>query len=291
MTNSLNKQLSLLTCLIVFMIAVFTPHSAAALEQSPLYSVGLGFEFASGTYGTGVRTESVIAPVTLAMTPTDRIGVSVEVPFVYQSNGGVISQLGHTMIMGVAMQSPSPGMMGGGGAGGMPGMSGMTASPGAVSGLGDVTVKGAYVLVAEKAFVPQVRPGIFIKIPTADKNKALGTGKYDAGFTVELSEWFGKWNTFAETGYTVQERSTSLALKNYATYNAGIGYQVSEAIRPVLLIKGETPPTANSSSLMEARLKLNYQITHHTGVDAYIARGLTSSSLDYGTGLSVYYEF
>ena len=89
------------------------------------------------------------------------------------------------------------------------------------SGLGDITLKVGYILLPEKDYLPQVRPIAFVKFPTADKNKALGTGEFDEGFSVEVSKWFGDWNPFAEAGYTVQGKSSQLALKNYLAYNAG----------------------------------------------------------------------
>ncbi len=55
------------------------------------YSVGLGFEFSSGKYGSNIRTDSVYAPLTIVASPTDRLGLSLEIPFVYQNNGSTNS--------------------------------------------------------------------------------------------------------------------------------------------------------------------------------------------------------
>ena len=74
-------------------------------------------------------------------------------------------------------------------------------------------------------------------------------------------------------------------------YNAGVGYQVAENFRPILLVKGATSPAEGAGSLLEVRLKLRYQATSHTGIDGYIAKGITTNSPDYGTGLAVYYDF
>jgi hypothetical protein len=139
--------------------------------------------------------------------------------------------------------------------------------------------------------MPQIRPMAFVKFPTADKNASLGTGEFDEGFAVEVSKWFGKWNPFVEAGYTVQGKSAQLALKNYVTYNSGVGYQMAENFRPMLLIKGASSPAEGASSLLEVRLKLKYQATNHTGIEGYLAKGITTNSPEYGTGLAVYYDF
>lgn len=265
------------------------PHIAQAEEST--YSVSQGFEFSSGKYGTNTRTDSIYAPLTVMASPTDRLGLSLEIPFVYQSNGNVVSSLASGgMQGGKTTMLPAVGM------GGSP-SSGSGISPSSAStnqsesGIGDIILRGGYVLVPEKDSMPQIRPTAFVKFPTADKNKSLGTGEFDEGFAVEVSKWLGKWNPFAEAGYTVQGKSAQLALRNYMAYNAGIGYQVAESFRPILLIKGATPPADGASSLLEVRLKLKYQATNHTGIDGYIAKGITTNSPDYGTGLSVYYDF
>jgi hypothetical protein len=259
--------------------------------EYPSYSIGQGFEFSSGKYGTNTRTDAIYAPFTVTASPTDRLGLLLEIPFVYQSNGNVVSSLGRGGMQGSkTTMLPAAGMGGASGSGS--GMSPSSAGTNqAESGLGDITLKIGYVLVPEKESIPQIRPMAFVKFPTADKNKSLGTGEFDEGFAVEISKWFGNWNTFAEAGYTVQGKSDQLPLRNYMTYNAGVGYQVAERLLPTLLIKGTSPPADGTSSLLEVRLKLKYQATKHTGIDGYVAKGITTNSPDYGTGLSVYFDF
>lgn len=276
-------------CVIGVATTLVAPFYVQAEEYT--YSIGQGFEFSSGKYGTNTRTESIYAPLTVIVSPTDRLGVSLEIPFVYQSNSNVVSSIARG-----GMQGSKTTMLPTAGMGGMSGSgSGMSSSTGSmdqsVGGLGDITLKIGYILFPEKDSMPQIRPMAFVKFPTADKNKSLGTGEFDEGFSVEFSKWLGNWNPFVEAGYTVQGKSAQFALKNYMTYNAGVGYQVADSFRPILLIKGTTPPAEGASSLLEARLKLKYQATKHTGIDGYIAKGITTNSPDYGTGLAVFYDF
>jgi hypothetical protein len=275
--------------LIVLAMTLVVPCHVHAEENT--YSVGQGFEFSSGKYGTNTRTDTIYAPFTVMASPTDRLGVSLEIPFVYQSNGNVVSSIARG-----GMQGSKTTMLSAGGMGGMSGSgSGMSSSSVGAnqseSGLGDIILKAGYILLPEKDSMPQIRPTAFVKFPTADKNKSLGTGEFDEGIAVEISKWFGDWNPFAEAGYTVQGKSAQLSLKNYMAYNAGIGYQVAESFRSLLLVKGSTSPADGASSLLEVRLKLKYQATKHTGIDGYVAKGITTNSPDYGTGLAVFYDF
>jgi len=286
----LNNSTLMITArrLLLLATTVVLPSLAQATEYP--FSISQGFEFSSGKYGTDTRTDSIYAPFTVTASPTDRLALSLEIPFIYQSNGNVVSSLARG-----GMQGSKTTMLTAVGMGGMSVGSGTSASSSglnqAESGLGDIILRAGYVLVPEKDSMPQIRPTVFVKFPTADKNKSLGTGEFDEGFAVEFSKWLGSWNPFVEAGYTVQGKSAQLALNNYMTYNAGVGYQVAESFRPILLVKGATSPADGASSLLEVRLKLKYQATNHTGIDGYVARGIATNSPDYGTGLAVYYDF
>lgn len=271
--------------LLFIMAAFLLPAWAPAAE--PQWFAGLGFEFASGKYGTDVTTDSVYVPFTATVYPTVRLDVSLVIPYIYQSssaaNIGIFrGPQGQTM----GMQNLGTGTAG-------TGSGTMTTTAGgahnAQSGLGDVIARAGYVLIPESKLMPQIRPNIFVKFPTADK--ALGTDEIDEGFALELSKRLGDWYSFAEVGYTIQGKSPALALKNYLSYRAGAGYQVTDKFRPMLMLKGFTSPAEGTTDLLEARLRLIYQASKRTGIEGFLARGLTTSSPDYSTGLAIFYNF
>ena len=271
--------------------------------EPPRVFAGIGFEVASGNYGTDTTTESIFIPFTLAVYPTDRLGFSLEIPYLYQSSSAVNS----TVFMGpggqisgmrkdvAAMTGSTTG--GGNGAGSGSGGSGAvssanpSASDQSQGGLGDITLKGGYVVVPEGDLVPRIRPYLFVKFPTADRDQALGTGEFDEGFAVEFSKFMGRWYCLAEAGYTFQGKSDLLALKNYLNYNAGAGYVLGEKFLPMLMVKGSSPPVEGASDLLEMRLKLKYLATERTGIEGYVAKGIARNSPDYGSGLAILYEF
>ncbi len=272
---------------------------AWACAGEPAYSVGLGFEFASGEYGTGVRTDSVYMPFTAAVYPTERLDFSLEIPFVYQSTSSVVAR----EFMGMQSKSTAMGTLSVSAAMSGSGMSGAGMGPGPRTsasageaddsqyGLGDIKFKAGYVLYTEERYVPAIRPNVYVKFPSADKHKFLGTGAFDGGFAVELTKWFGDWVADGEVGYAIQGESSILAVKNYLYYYAGGGYQLTERLRPMLFLKGSTPPMEEASDLLEARLRVKYQIRKQTGIDGYLAKGITTASPDYGVGVAIYYEF
>ncbi|WP_223922586.1 transporter [Geobacter sp. AOG2] len=230
-------------------------------------------------------------PFTAAVYPTDRLDFSLEIPFVYQSSSAVVA--GQYMGMqgqSMGSQSVLAATNGMGSSGSM-----TSASAGSVnnshSGLGDMKLKAGYVLYTEEKYVPAIRPNFYVKIPTADKSKFLGTGEFDEGFAVELTKWFGSWFADGEAGYVIQGKSSVLAVRNYLNYYVGAGYQFTERLRPMVLLKGTTPTVNGASSQLEARLRVKYQFAKHTGIDGYLAKGITTASPDYGMGLAVFYEF
>jgi outer membrane putative beta-barrel porin/alpha-amylase len=261
---------------------------ALVYADGPSYAVGLGFEFASGEYGTGIRTDSIYMPFTAAVYPTERLDFSLEIPFVYQSTSAVVA--GQYMGMQGTQGSTSTMAL----QSGMGGM-GTNASAAQVnnsqSGLGDMKLKAGYVLYTEEKYVPAIRPNFYVKFPTADKNKFLGTGAFDGGFGVELTKWFGKWFADGDLGYVIQGKSSVVDVKNYLEYYAGPGYQFTDRLRTMVLLKGTTPTVEGASSQLEARVRAKYQFTEHTGIDGYLAKGITTASPDYGMGLAVYYRF
>lgn len=274
--------------LLLAALTVLAP--APVIADGPVVSTGFGVEFASGKYGTDTRTDSLYMPVTLAVS-TERLGFSLEIPYLYQSssavNTGIFTGAGGQMMRAQKRAAAMTGSMGAGS---------MTSATGAgsgvsQSGLGDIIARGGYVLVPEGDYMPRIRPYLQVKFPTGDESEALGTGTFAEGGAVELSKQIGDWYSFAEAGYVFQGKSTLLALKDYLSYDAGLGHSIGENFLPMLVVKGSTAPIAGSSDLFEVRLKLKYLATTHTGFEGYIAKGITTDSPDYGSGVAVFHEF
>lgn len=287
----MNKVVAQCVYAVILAAVTLVPSTSRGADQTA--SVGLGFEFASGDYGSQTRTNAVFAPLTIAVSPAKHWDVSLEIPYVYQSNTNVIAGQFRQM---QGMQTNSVAAMTGqtqrNGMGGSSFRSASNTDPAASQGgLGDITLRAGYVLVEEANRIPQIRPNLFVKFPTADTDRGLGTGEFDEGVALELSKWFGDWYAFVEPGFAIQGKSADLPLKNYVSYNAGAGYQVTDAFRPMVILKGSTSRADGASSLLEARLKLMYQLTARIGMEGYLAKGLTDSSADYGIGTAIFYEF
>ena len=270
------KRLSATVVLALAALLVAAPSFAAAAKQ---YALGLGVDFASGDYGTDTTTRSVRVPLTVDYFATDRLDFELIVPYLYQNNSNTVFAGG--------MRFPTN--RGGGGGGGMM-PSGANASS-SQSGLGDTTLTAGYLLQKESASLPAVRPLLYLKFPTGDKDKGLGTGEFDLGAGLGASKWFGPWYTFAEGRYIFQGSNSDLGLKDYATLEGEAGYRVTRRFLPSLDLWYSTAPSDAASDQVEARVKGKYWVADDVRLDGYLGKGLSNQAADFEAGVAVFYSF
>jgi len=246
-------------------------------------SVRLGAEFASGNYGTDSTTRSIYLPLVATWSLNERLDAGIEVPFVYQSSSNVTTGLYRNTRAATLAKTAArggPGYVGGSGG-----------EQSSVYGLGDVILRLGAIAVFEGERTPQLRPSLLVKCPTADSSKALGTGEFDVGAGIDASKWFGDTLLTGEAFYTYQGKGDGLGLKNYFSFTTGVGYQLTEKVHPMLVVKGATAPSTYSGALLEARARLLWSLTGTTSLDLFVSRGIADSSPEYGVGIAAIYSF
>lgn len=280
---------------LIFLALCTTPVLAASLpEQAQRAAVSLGAEFSSGDYGTEATTRTLYLPLVVTWLPNDRIDLGIEIPFIYQSSSTVTTNLFRASQTTTTAQAAGRGGPGGN----TQPQTGLattspvsTASTSSVSGPGDMILRLGVIALLENGNVPQLRPSLFVKCPTARSSDGLGTGEYDAGIGIDAAKWFGRMNLSGEGLYTWQGRATGFGLKDYLSWTAGVGYELMEGVRPMLILKGATAPSTYSGNLLEARARILWSLSPRTGLDLYASQGLAASSPDYGGGLAVSYLY
>lgn len=256
-----------------------------------LGSVGLGVDFATGDYGSGASTEFISVPLIVDLYPTERLDLEMVIPWVYQTNGdnafGTVMPYRQGYARGTAataagtrFQSGPGGSMGAAASG----------STGSASGLGDITLTAGYILIPEGSVAPRVRPLLYVKLPTADEDKGLGTGEFDMGGGLSLDKWIGDWRPFGEAVWIVQGSSDLYATKDYLSYEAGLGRQFTPSLYAAILGRGATPPADDSDAPLEIRFKGIYAVGV-VALEGYAGAGLSDASPDFAAGLTVFYNF
>lgn len=279
------RTITVLSSVILFSFA------SAAFAGDTLLSVGLGIDFATGKYSTGITTDSITVPLTIRAYPSDRLDLELILPYIYQSNGATTAA-GTFRFRNGRNGSGSGGGNGTGSGSGNGQSQGVAASDssGSRSGIGDMTFKGGYALLEEGKFSPRLTPEVSLRFPTGDDEKGLGTGEFAVGVGIEVSKWLGDFYLYGEGIYNFQG-SGDLALKDYLGYEAGVGFQVTDRFRPTLLVIGATSPSEFSSGIAEVRGKVNFRLTGRAGLEGYLATGIADASPDFGAGAAVFYDF
>jgi Putative MetA-pathway of phenol degradation len=267
--NSITKSgMSLMTlfCLIFCL-------STSALGAAETFTLSLGFDFASGDYGTAQTTDSYRVPLTIGYVPTDRLDFTLEIPYLYQSNSSTVSLGG--MRFPMRNSGSGPGGMGGT-------TSSMTASQ---NGLGDVNLTAGVVLLDESETTPMIRPLAYVKAPTADKDKGLGTGAFDFGGGLSVGKDFGDWALYTEALYVVPGSSSVYKPDNYWTYQGSVSHPLTPKLDAGVEISGATAAFSGNSGALEVQLKTSYQISPRGSLGGSLSMGLSNSSPDYTAGV------
>lgn len=244
-------------------------------DEAKKFAIGLGVNFASGDYGTDTTTDSIRVPLTLDYFPSDRLDFELVIPYLYQSNS-------NTVLAG-GMRFPFEHRRG------------MRQVPfdttDSESGLGDISLTAGYIVLQGDETLPSVRPLLYLKFPTADEDKGLGTGEFDVGAGVGAVKWFDRWYTFAEGRYIFQGSNSDFGLKDYATLEGEAGYRVNERFLPTISLWWSTPPADDASDLVEARLKGIYWTAGGVPLEGYVGTGLSSGTADFVAGLTAFFSF
>ena len=257
------------------------PASALGAPNSQL-ALTLGFDYASGNYGTSQTSESYSTSLIIGYTPSERLDFSLGIPYLYQSSGSTVSLGG--MRFPMQNSSGATGGSSGSGMGGMGGGSTTSSATNSQTGPGDVNLTAGYTLLTESASSPMLRPLAYIKAPTADKDKGLGTGAFDFGAGLSVGKLFGDLSVYGETLYVVPGSTAAYKPDNYMTYQASISDQLTQKLNTGLAISGASAAFAGNSAALEVQIKSSYRVTELQSVGAYLGQGLSNSSPDYMVG-------
>lgn len=233
------KKASWVLALALAGCSLFGGATVVAGKDLPL-AMGLGFDYASGDYGTGVSSDSSSVSLAVDYFPTDRLSFELIIPYLWLSSSATLTSGGARFPVADAGTGHGHGGSGGPGMGSAslgnpgppdwagPGPGGsVTASTTAAtepeisqaqSGLGDVVLNTGYVLIKEGKKTPQLRPTLYVKFPTADEEKNLGTGELDLGVGLEMSKWIERWYLYGFGSYVSQGANEIFHLKDFLTY-------------------------------------------------------------------------
>lgn len=264
---------------------------AVARAQTTV-SAGMNLRLLSGTFGGTQTTHVVYVPAVLRV-DVNRIELSAALPFLMIDAGSVaLSQAGFVPMQGLLSSAPSAGMSMRGG--GMMGQTTTSTSAPFVSttttrqsGFGDVVVSGGYRVVDSLWSNLQVVVGARVKLPTANADLGLGTGKTDiAGVVTVRKRYDAGWVT-AEAGYLVVGKPTGAGLSNVALWSAGGGRRLNERLYLLGAANGSTAVVAAFGSPAEMGAGLGVKLNDRLALTVLPSVGLSHASPKYSLTIGV----
>lgn len=267
MTSQVKYRLSAFAVFVWFVGALVGPveFSFADTDSSATWQYGLSFSYLTGDYGSGDDTDIYYTAVSIKR----YLGtgdVTLTVPYLDISDDGA------TYVGGEV--EPLAGDGGG-------------------AGLGDIILKGRYYAVEQGDFFPYIDLVASIKLPTADEDKGLGTGKTDLTFMAEFArrlrneDWIALW----EVGYTFVGDPSGYNADNRWLYSAGLAYELASDITLSGYLDGRTAIFEGNDDPLSLLLIGEYKYRPDLRFDTLLEFGLNDGAPDFGITFRVRKRF
>ena len=255
------------------LIAGGTPAGAQQVVPAPAesastdeYTVKLTAlpEYSEGKYGTGHTTQILDVPFRVEWSATDRLDLSLTIPYVWLRGRGDITIVGGRAVARRRAVTRRPGQV-------------TTAD-----GLGDILAELDYTLLEEQDLVPDLTPFVEIKFPTADASRGLGTGEFDEKIGAYVTKKVGeRWITHVDVSYTFVGSPPRTSLRNFFEWSVGLSFDATGLFRLSGYVDGATAVSKGEQNPLDLRLVGEYKLTKHIQLTAGASAGLSHSSPDF----------
>lgn len=240
------------------------------------FSLGAGFNYSAGDYGSDITTEIFSVPVT-ARLDSGNWSFRASLPWVRVSGDpNVLPGTGPVRNLNPVGRGRL------GPIGPLPGEEDEVAS-GSASGIGDLNLSAIYTLPTGGPLYADL--SFTAKIATADEDKGLGTGANDYGVGLDLYRDFDGTMVFGGVSYTLLGDSRFIDTDDVFGANLGISQRVADRTRIGLMYDYREA----ASSRFDDRQELMGFLSRSTDggrFQLYASRGLSDGSPDWGAGVS-----
>jgi len=237
---------------------------AASAAQTDEITLGAGYHYSEGDYGTAQSTEIEALVFT---------GRYAKGPWTFKA------AVPYVAIEGAETVVPGIGRV----------RAGTRQSK--ASGIGDVTLAATYLAYHDAATQLGVDLTGRVKIATADADERLGTGEHDFGFQAEAFKTFGRTTAFIGVGYTVFGSSAEFPLDNALNFTLGASYRIDARDSAGLSYDERERLTRFSAPLRELTAFWSRRLAKAWKAQLYFVKGLADGSPDWGVGASAAYAY
>jgi hypothetical protein len=235
--------------------------SAPALADDPSFSLGTGFDYSRGKYGSRLSTDILYVPVTAKYEFDDGF-FKLTVPYISITGPGGV-------VRGVGLVRPNN----------------TRTFRTTNSGLGDITASAGHMVYSRDALSLDLVGNV--KFGTADANKGLGTGKND--YSAQFDGYYtqGQATLFATAGYKIYGSPVGVTLRNTPYGTLGLSEKLSDMESAGIMLDVAKSPSAASGDQREVTLFVSQKTSANTKVQFNILKGFASGSPNVGIGAMV----
>ncbi|RMH37040.1 MAG: transporter [Nitrospirae bacterium] len=268
-------------------------------EEGPTWQVSSSVNYNSGDYGTDTTTTSLYIPLTVKRLFEDG-SISLTIPYIsIESDGSVTFIGGEPHGQKRRQRGKGSGVSGGdrdkdgdGDVDDDDQIPGIRAARTTESGLGDIILSGRYFVFDEGDWLPSVAVTGFVKFPTADEDRGLGTGEYDGGFGAQLSKFLtDDLIVYVDGGYTFIGQPPGPELNNQWNYDVGVGYYLTDDLLASAFYEEWRAVTDTGVNPWDLFFSLQYSLLEWLRVNASGLVGLSDGAPDYGVSGGLLLQF
>lgn len=261
----------------------------ASRGQSVSYTATL--QYTTGDYIFADRTDGGAFVQALDVSG-ERYRVGVQLPLLYQSTPWVSYTSGGPLPSG----GPQNGAVGRGRTsaegqqGQGPGARRPIALPDTVSvpdvGVGDPTLSADLTLVSAGPGRPGVQVTGRLKVPVADVDRGFGTGAWDAGLGVSISQPLLPWFLLADATVWWMGDMDDLALNEHLSYSVGVGRVLGQGeVGLLATLAGSTVIIDGTDAPLQALLGVQFMPSDRWSLSASGGWGLSDTAPDLALSL------
>ncbi|MCM2288766.1 MAG: transporter [Sulfuritalea sp.] len=261
---------------VAFAVCISAP---PALADNQGFSLGIGYNYSSGDYGTATTTNTTSIPVTGSY-ETGPWTLKLTVPYLTISGDS-------SVVPGVGVVRNSNPR----GRGKSAGAPATTTTTGSASGMGDVVMAATYGAYYDNTSKIGIDLTGKVKFGTADRDKGLGTGENDYSMQLDLYKGLDKFGLFGGIGYSVLGSSDYVQLDNVYNVTAGVTYKFAERTTAGVSFDARERVSSTAFPMREISAFVSHKYDKNWKAQAYVLKGLADGSPDWGLGLSAAYAF
>ncbi len=248
-----------ITCLAISPLAAAEPSGAGAQQ-----ALSLGGYFSTGSYGNSSDTRVRYFPLSYRY-GRDDWNLQISVPYLE------IDGSGDFLIDGAGVGS---------------------STTDSKKGLGDTMVTFKYQLPNMFSNGPYLDLVLQTKLPTADENRELGTGKVDYSARLDILQPAGRATWFGSLGYRVRGETDQFpGAKNGLYGELGFSLPLSESLQGGVLAGYGQAAWEQGEEIGEITPFLNWRLSEHWTAMSYAVVGVSEGSPDLATGLQLSYRW